>query len=125
TSYAVDSTAYVEDVFLHTDFMKTNLSLGLFYAVTQTCRRSEHVNELVHGLHTPENESLCKHKEGLGFSVVQIPSRVWFLPPTKSLVRKIRPDAYYRLTGHPEDNGEGQFKEAGHHQCLRGQNNEI
>jgi len=110
TAYAVDCTAYIEDVFLHSKFINTNISLALFYAITQACRKSEQINELVHGLHTPEKESLCNHKEGLGFSVVQIPSRVWFLPPTEYWVKKKRPDAYYRLTGRQSFVGHGQFQ---------------
>lgn len=110
TAYSVDSTAYIENVFLHSDFIKTNISLALFYAITQACRMSEQIEELVHGLHTPEKESLCHHKEGLGFSVLHIPSRVWFLPPTEHWVRKKRPDAYYRLTGRDTHIDPGQFQ---------------
>lgn len=125
TAYSVDSTAYIEDVYIRTEDLNTNISLGLFYAISQACRRSEQITELVHGLHTPENASLCRHKEGLGFEVVHIPSRVWFFPKTGNLVRKVKPNTYYRLTGRYQVNEEDNYNKARHCQSLRGQNHEI
>jgi hypothetical protein len=99
TSYAVGSTAYIESVHLATEYLATNISLGLFSEWMMICQRSENIREVVHGLHTPENPQLCQHKEGLGFSVSYVPARIWFMPFAGTLLSLIRPFVYYRLTG--------------------------
>lgn len=98
-SYAVGSTAYVDDVIIATEYLSTNISSGLFYAWMQVCKNSGRIKQVVHGLHTPENAGLCRHKGSLGLSVIHVPALAWFMPPTASLVKKIRPFAYYRLKG--------------------------
>jgi hypothetical protein len=100
TSYAIGTTAYIDDLFLHSDYLRTNISLGLFYEWVQICRRSGFIREIVHGLHAREAPGLCRYKEELGLAIVQMPVRVWFAPGTESAVRILRPHAYYRLTGH-------------------------
>jgi hypothetical protein len=100
TSYAVDATAYVDDVFLRNACLKSNIGIGLFFEWVQACRRSGRIREVVHGLHAREDASLCEFKEGLGLTVVHLPVRIWFAPLTETLVRIKRPHAYYRLTGH-------------------------
>ncbi len=101
TSYAVGPTAYIDEVHLATEYLKTDISLGLFFEWMMICRRSGNIREVVHGLHTPENPQLCQYKAGLGFSVVQVPARIWFLPFTGPFLNRLRPAAYYRLTGKP------------------------
>jgi hypothetical protein len=100
TSYAVGTTAYVDEVFLDTQYLRTNISLGLFFEWMQICRRSKPIRQVVHGLHAREATGLCRHKEELGLSVVQVPTRIWFAPLTNRIVKQLRPHAYYRLTGH-------------------------
>lgn len=100
TSYAVGATAYVDDLFLHSAYLRTNISLGLFFEWVQICRRAGSIREIVHGLHAREAQGLCRYKEELGLSVVHVPARIWFAPLTGRIVKKLRPHAYYRLTGH-------------------------
>jgi hypothetical protein len=100
TGHAVGSTAYVEEVFLHSDDLKSNIGIGLFFEWAQACRRSGKIREMVHGLHAREDDLLCQHKAGLGFTVVHVPARIWFAPLMEKIVRTKRPHAYYRLTGH-------------------------
>lgn len=97
---AIGETAYIEEIQIHSDFLKDNLASGLTYEIGQICKRSPGVKELVHGLHAREKESLCYLKEDLGFKVRHIPSRVWFAPFCEGIIRQRRPHAYYRLCGH-------------------------
>lgn len=99
TGYAVAETAYIENVHLATAALGSNISSGLFYAWVLLCQRSPGIRQLVHGLHTPENPTLCQYKESLGLSVLHVPARTWFLPPAEQIVRNIQPQVYYRLRG--------------------------
>jgi hypothetical protein len=97
--YAVDGTAYVQSVFLATDFLSSNVGTGLAFEFVQACRRSGEVREVVYGQHFRENQTLDVFKEGMGFPVQHVPTRVWVLPVLKSLIRWKSPGAYYRLIG--------------------------
>lgn len=97
--FAVGTTAYIHMVDIASDALKTNIGSGLLFEVAQIARRSRGLEELVNSPHTPEKPSLSEHKIGMGFDLVQIPSRVWFMPPTEKLVGVFRPAAYYRMTG--------------------------
>lgn len=100
TSYAVGTTAYVDELFLDSRYLSTNISLGLFFDWMQICRRTTEIREVVHGLHAREAIGLCRHKEDLGLQVVHVPARIWFAPFADKAVKKLRPHVYYRLTGH-------------------------
>lgn len=100
TSYAVGKTAYVDELLLDSQYLRTNISLGLFFDWMQICRRSEPISEVVHGLHAREAPGLCRYKGEQGLSVVHIPVRIWFAPLAERIVKHLRPHAYYRLTGH-------------------------
>lgn len=100
TSHAVCGTAYLDQLYLATEHLRCNISLGLFFEWVQICRRSQGIREAVHGLHAREAAGLCRYKEELGLAVVQVPARAWFAPLTGPVVRQLRPHAYYRLTGH-------------------------
>jgi hypothetical protein len=99
TGHAVDGTAYVGHVMIATEAMSTQLSTGLTLEFIYACRRSGKVQELVHGLHAREDEGLCRYKAWLGLPVERMPSRVVMLPGLGPLIRRRKPDAYYRLTG--------------------------
>ncbi len=100
TSYAVGAIAYVDELFLDSRYLRTNISLGLFFEWMQICRRNTAIREVVHGLHAREAAGLCQHKEELGLRVVHVPARIWFAPFTGTIVKQLRPHVYYRLTGH-------------------------
>jgi hypothetical protein len=101
TSFAVGPTAYIESINLATEYLSTNISTGLFFEWMKICQKSKNIREVVNGIHTPENPTLCQYKEGLGFSVVHVPARIWFAPLAGALIKRLRPLAYYRLTGKP------------------------
>jgi hypothetical protein len=100
TGHAVGMTAYVDDLFLDSQHLRTNISLGLFFEWVQICRRTVAIREVVHGLHAREAPGLCHYKDELGLSMVHLPTRIWFAPMTGTIVKTLRPHAYYRLTGH-------------------------
>ncbi len=99
TSYAVGTTAYLDQIWLASEVLSTNIGLGLFFRWIEACQRSGFVKEIVHGLHARENQGLCRHKADLGLNVSLVPSRAWFMPPTQTLIKWKKPHAYYRLTG--------------------------
>jgi hypothetical protein len=99
TGNAVDGTAYVHDVVVSTDALRTDISTGLTYEFIYACRRSPRVTELVHGLHVPEDEGLCRYKEWLALALERVPARVRLAPGAASVIHKRSPGSYYRLTG--------------------------
>jgi len=99
TGYAVDGTAYVHDVVIATDALKSGISTGLTYEFMFACGRAENINEMMHGMHVREDEGLCRYKEWMGLPLRRVPSRVNMLPGAASLIRRRNPDKFYRLTG--------------------------
>lgn len=97
--YAVDGTAYIEQVYIATSALSTYLGTGLVYDFVQACRRSGEIREVVYGLHSREDEALGVFKEGMGFSVVQVPAKVQVQPLVARMLRWRYPHKYYRLTG--------------------------
>jgi hypothetical protein len=99
SAFAVEGTAYVNRVILATEALKTSIGTGLIFELMQVCRRTGTIREVVYGLHSREDEALCKFKEEMGFPVVKIPARVWMFPFTEILLRRYRPHVHYRLFG--------------------------
>lgn len=99
TCFAVGSAAYIDSIDISSDALRTNIGSGLVFVLAQMARRSGQVTELVNSPHTPERPTLTSHKVGMGFDLVRIPSRIWFMPPTEALVRRLKPEAHYRITG--------------------------
>ncbi|MFN6518475.1 MAG: hypothetical protein RMY29_028865 [Nostoc sp. CreGUA01] len=100
TGYAVNSTAYIDEVIIATQALSTNISTGLLFEFAQICRRSGLIRELVNGLHSREDEKLCIFKEGMGFQVKHIPAKVQINPIIEQFIQWRYPDKYYRLVGH-------------------------
>ena len=103
--YAVDGTAYAEIVDLGTDTLSTQMGTGLHFAFVEACRRSPGIREIAHSAHIPEDQALVVFKQGIGFPVVNVPSKVWLLPVADTLVRWRKPMLHYRLTGRMSPKG--------------------
>jgi hypothetical protein len=99
--FAVDGTAYLDNLYVATHALKTQISIGLQFAFVEACRRSGEISELVHGAHALEDESLSLYKERIGFPVHRLPARLWLLPGCRSVLRRLAPTRYYRWTGDP------------------------
>jgi hypothetical protein len=98
-AYAIDDVAVIDKVSIATEFLSTAIGTGLIFQFVQVCRRSPEIRHIIYGLHSPEDSSLVAFKEGMGFRTVTVPSHVWMVPGMRSLIRRKRPYAYYRLTG--------------------------
>jgi hypothetical protein len=95
----VGSTAYIEEIRVHSDMMHTNMASGLVFELVQVCKRSPGLQEVAYALHVRENESLSYFKEDMGFPVKQIPSLCWFVPFAEKIISRKRPHTYYRFYG--------------------------
>ncbi len=100
-SHAVDGTAYQDALFVGAEGRRLNLALSLFHLLALAARASPGVGELMNGQHAREDPGLDAFKRGLGLEVVAVPARVRVLAPAGALLRRLRPDAHYRLTGRP------------------------
>jgi len=99
TAHAIDGTAYIDSVVLATEALPTNIGTGLVFELMQICRRSQGIREVCYGLDAPEDVSLGKFKDGMGFSAVKVLARVGMVPGLKTFIQWRRPTAYYRLFG--------------------------
>jgi hypothetical protein len=99
TAFAVEGTAYIENVHLATEFMSASIGSGLIYEFVQTCRGTERIDRIVYGPHVPDAPALGVFKEGMGFPVQRIPSRMWIAPLVRTWLRRRHPHAYYMITG--------------------------
>jgi len=99
TGHAVDATAYIRELVVASEVLDTQISVGLEYEFFYACRRSNGIREVIHGLHTPENQGLCRHKEWLGLSVDRIPAIVRLAPGARAILRRRDRTRLYRLTG--------------------------
>jgi hypothetical protein len=96
---AVGSTMYIEEIQAPLETQHTNMSSGLVYELVQVCKRSPGIQEVCHALHVREDESLSYFKRDMGFKIIHIPSRCWFVPGAKEIIRRMRPHTYYRFYG--------------------------
>jgi hypothetical protein len=99
TAFAVSGTAYIENLYLASEFMSASIGSGLIYTFVQSCTRSGAIREIVYGPHVPAAPSLAVFKEGMGFPVLRVPSRMWIAPIVKGFVRRRQAHAYYMITG--------------------------
>jgi hypothetical protein len=97
--WAVDGTGYFQRLHIRTEALATQVGTALVFAFVEACQRGGDVREIVNGLHAPEDEALSAYKNGIGFPVRRYPARVWLVPGTARLLRRLRPDTAYRLTG--------------------------
>jgi hypothetical protein len=98
-TYAVDQTAYVEQVLIATEALPSDIGTGLIFEFAQACRHSGKIREIVYGYDTPKDPALGIFKEGMGFPVRRIPSKVRVNPLIDPILRWRYPSAYYFMTG--------------------------
>lgn len=99
TGHAVNGTAYIDSVYIATEVLPTSIGSGLVFEFVQVCRRSSEIREIVYGQHTPEDRALCVFKEGIGFPLKHVPTKVGMNPIIRKFICWRRPHVYYRLTG--------------------------
>jgi hypothetical protein len=98
-TYVIDQTAYVEMVLIATEALPSDIGTGLIFEFAQACRHSGNIREIVYGYDTPNDPALGVFKEGMGFPVRHIPSRVKVNPLIDPILRWRYPSAYYFMTG--------------------------
>lgn len=98
--YAVGETAYIDNIYIATEALPTSIGTGFIFEFVQACHRAGNIREVVYGQHSREDAALCLFKEEMRFLVKHIPSKVQINPLIGEFIRRQRPDAYYRLTGH-------------------------
>lgn len=84
---------------MRTEVLTTNITTGLVVDFVQVCRRSGEISEVVYGLHSREDFLLCQFKEGLGFPVKHLPTKVMMNMVIGKIIQWRWPHKYYRLTG--------------------------
>lgn len=99
TGYAVNGTAYIQEVRIATEAYSSYVGIGLVFEFVQACRRGN-IHEIVYGLHSREDSALCVFKEGMGFPAKHIPTKVEINPIISIFIKRRYPHKYYRLTGH-------------------------
>ncbi|MFN6565348.1 MAG: hypothetical protein RMY28_036875 [Nostoc sp. ChiSLP01] len=100
TGYAINGTAYGEDLYITTEASEYNLNRILVFEFVQVCRRSGGIYEFAIGQHWREKPGIVEFKEGMGFPIVYIPAKVQINPAVEQFIRWKYPHKYYRLTGH-------------------------
>lgn len=99
TGRLVQGSAYIINVWIATEALRSAIGVGLVFEFVQACRRGGSAREVAFGLHSIEDPTLVAFKEGLGFPVTRVSAKGWVNPLAAAVVRKRRPYAYYRLTG--------------------------
>jgi hypothetical protein len=99
TGTAVNETAYIDNVWIATEALRSAIGTGMVFEFVQACRRGGAVREVAFGLDSPEDDSLVAFKGTLGFPVVRVPARVRVNPLVAPIVSRRHPYEYYRLTG--------------------------
>src|SRR6516165_77737 len=97
--FAVNGTAYLEQVHLSTEALSDYVGIGLAFEFVRACQRSKGILEIIYGQHSREDAPLCSFKERIGFPVRHFPTRVRVMPIVAQLLRWRYPHKYYRLTG--------------------------
>jgi hypothetical protein len=99
TGTRVHGSAYIDNVWIATEALRSAIGTGMVFEFVQACRRASGVGEIAFGLDSIEDPSLVAFKEHLGFPVMQVPARAGINRFVAAAVRRWRPHEYYRLTG--------------------------
>ena len=99
TANATDDTGYLVDLVVPGPFLETGISTGLYYHVMQMFQRLGSIRQVSAGRHAPENEGLSSFKARIGFPVVYVPARYSMMGLPAQMMRRWKPNTYYRFTG--------------------------
>jgi hypothetical protein len=99
TGTLVRGSAYIDNVWIATEALRSAIGVGMVFEFVQACRRGSATREVAFGLDSVEDPTLVAFKEGLGFPVTRVSAKAWINPLAAAVVRRRRPHVYYRLTG--------------------------
>lgn len=98
-SFMIGDVAYLDEMFVATDALPSNVSALLTFELSQTYRRTGAVRTFCNSPPLPERPGLSYFKSQMGFALIGHPAYFWALAPARYYLRTRRPLAYYRLTG--------------------------
>lgn len=107
--YCIEGFAYVESIWIASEYVTTNISSGINYLIIELCKRSPQIHTVIHGQHARENEALNFFKKDMGYQLFKVPAKVHINPLASYLLRIVQPHKYYRLTGQEKKGAD--FKE--------------
>ncbi len=105
-TFAVDGVAYFHQHFVGNAGRSLNLDRLCFHLSALIAKATPGVDTLINGLHTPESAGLADFKQSQGLVVREYPSLAVINPLATALIRRFRPNQYYRLTGRRRAIGE-------------------
>lgn len=98
-TFAVDTTAYHDMVYVTNQGLANKVPVCLFHAFATLVSRQPQLQELMHGVHVRNDEGLCEFKRRIGLVVTAVPARAWFPRGLDGLIRRARREQYYQVTG--------------------------
>jgi hypothetical protein len=98
-SWSIDDAGYLWEIKVASDALRLGVTAVLDFEAVRAFQRAGTIHRITAGLHQPEKVTLTTYKVRHGFPVIQVPARAWMMAPIGALMRRRRPDAYYRLTG--------------------------
>jgi hypothetical protein len=99
TGTLVGESAYIDNVWIATEALRSAIGTGMVFEFVQACRRAGGVREVVFGLHSIEDPSLGAFKERVGFPVTRVRAKARINRLVAAVLRRRQPHVYYRLTG--------------------------
>lgn len=98
-TFAVDDTAYHDEIFLAEASRSTNVSALLHVEAAQLYRRSGKVTHMCAGLPLTERMGVSEFKRRIGMPIVSVPAYFWTPRPMRTVLRMFKPGALYRAAG--------------------------
>ncbi len=98
-SYLVDGVFYGRDLYVRTEVSKTGIGTGLYLASMEIALATGRADRLCFGPEISDRPGLARFKRTLGVGIVHVPTRVVIPGPIRLAMRRLRPAAYYRITG--------------------------
>ncbi len=94
---AVEETAYLMNMYIHSDALNFSVSPGLFYSAFLLCRESEKITQVLAGGPTPDDNGLEIFKKRMGFTIVDVPTFCKMNKMVALLLRMKCPESYHQL----------------------------
>jgi hypothetical protein len=99
SAYAIDGTAYGDEVYVSQLGRKHEVNRLLLYEMTRAIGRVSDIKEFFVGQHWLEKPNITKFKLNMGFTIVQIPIQAHIQRVPQWIGSKFFPQKFYRLIG--------------------------
>ncbi|MBN1458137.1 MAG: hypothetical protein JXA57_01285 [Armatimonadetes bacterium] len=97
-TFAVGDIAYLNDIWLSSEALRVNAGVLIYFEGAQVYRLAG-VQQFCAGVPEMGKKGISDFKTRMGIPVVRIPARFRAVPCAKTLLRRVKPRAYYRITG--------------------------